>query len=715
MSFLNKLLSGPALRGMGAFLLIGLFSAIVSLLLYSRGYDFVNLVDLKARDAFVRARGVSVPSDKVVIVSVDEKSVNELGRWPWPRARMAELLRALDGAGVVAFDMVFSEAENSENDGALADAVSSAGNVVLGYFFRHDATGVPPEESLLQHKRSKVSVVRYLDAESEGKPLPLVEFKGIEPNIPEIGRGAAGFGTFTIFTGDDGILRESNLLYRFEDTMYPVLSIEALRKFTGEDIVVTAAAYGVDSISIGGHHVPLDKNGEFALNFYGPGETFPIYSIVDVIKGRLPKETFAGKLVFVGATEVGIYDLRATPMDPVYPGVEVHATIASNVLQGRYLTSGSSSFVLSLTLMLVLPVLLSLILSRVHRTYVSLIIFSGALVLLVSGLFFIFSAADLVVSFVYPGISLTLAYIFTEAYRNVVVEKKSKFYRKAFSTYVPPQLVNEILKDPESLKLGGQKRVITVLFSDIRGFTSIAEKLAPEELVAQLNDYLTPMTKVIFNEQGTLDKYIGDAIMAIFNAPLDLVDHPRRACAAALSMLGRLPALNAVWENRGLPTINIGIGLNTGEAVVGNMGADLRFDYTAIGDTVNLSSRLEGMNKVYGTGIIVSISTFSEVEGEFVFRELDLVRVKGKQRPVAIYELLGHAGSATESSLASKFAGALVNYRKGKFRTARGAFEGILKEHPGDGPSRLYIKRCDEFLAEPPPMDWDGVYMAKSK
>ncbi|MCK4739666.1 MAG: adenylate/guanylate cyclase domain-containing protein [Deltaproteobacteria bacterium] len=700
-----------------AFLFIGALSALIVLFFFAVKPSLFTLLDLKAGDAMLRARGTTTAPDSVVIIAVDEKSVNELGRWPWPRKRIAEMVKGLDQASVLAFDMVFSESENTENDKALSLAVKDAGNVVLGYFFREDSTEAPNKTSVLQMQRSKISIIKYLDSDigDEQGLLEVENFSGVEPNISLIGTGAKGFGTFNIIPGSDGSYRFANLIYSYEGSTYSSLSIEALRVATGNEIILNTAIYGIDSLDIGDYHVPLDSYGALALNFYGPGMTFKHYSAVDVIKGRIPPSVFKDKVVFVGATEKAIFDIRVTPVDPIYPGVEVHATLAGTILENRFLINDSRTMLLTLLLILILPLFLALVISRARHTYISLLIFFGFVIGYAFSIYEALVLYNIVLSLVYPVFSLSLAYLAIESYRNVIVEKKSKFYKKAFSTYVPPQVVSEIVKNPESLKLGGENRNITILFSDIRGFTSLAEAMTPERLVTLLNEYLTPMTRIIFQEKGTLDKYIGDAIMAIFNAPVDLPAHPSKACSAALNMIGRLPGLNSAWLKDGYPPIYIGVGINTGEAIVGNMGADLRFDYTAIGDAVNLSSRLEGMNKVYGTQILVSEFTYAEAKDDFIFRELDLVRVKGKEKPVAIYELMGRIGDQDIAERSEIFLKALIEYRKGKFKTALYSFSALLEKFPEDPPSMFYILRCKNYMENPPPKDWDGIFTSKLK
>jgi len=711
---------GPGDRAV--FVLLGLVSSLLIIAAYWYRPGFLAVMDLKASDAMFAARRPAVPPAEVVVVAVDERSVNELGRWPWSRTRTAELIRALAPAKSVVLDMVFSEPSDARADHDLASAIEEAGNVTLGYFFRNDSTQEPPAASLRALNRSKIKYLMLsggADAVGgQGPVVPAPLFASLETNTPAIGRSAAGFGAFNVFSRYDGIYRNANLLFAYGPSLYPSLSLEALRHYFETDVVVNLAPYGIDSIELDDMVIPVDESGSLDLNFYGASGAFKTYSAADVIMGRVEPEKFAGRLVFVGVTEKAVYDIRPTPLDALFPGVEIHATAAANVLEGRYLVHDTRVVIFDLLMVLVLPLLLALAVSFTRRTFYSLAVFAAMLVSLVVGYFVLFTFYSVIAGVVYPALSLSLGYLMCEAYRNAVVEKKSRYLKRAFSTYVSPHLVTQIIRDPESLKLGGELRDVSVLFSDIRGFTSISERLAPGELVALLNEYLTPMTGIVLEEEGMLDKYIGDAVMAIFNAPVAVRDHPARACSAALAMMERLDGLNAGWRSRGLPALDIGIGVNTGEAVVGNMGADLKFDYTGIGDTVNLASRLEGLNKLYGTHIIVSGYTRERAGAGFFFRELDLVRVKGKERPVAIYELIsGPSAPAAEGAreFAARFEDALALYRKMRFTEARDAFEAILTGRPDDAAAKLYIERCTEYASVSPSADWDGVFVAKTK
>jgi adenylate cyclase len=699
------------------FTAIGIASVVFAVVLYAQKTDLFSSLDLKLKDVRFRTRGDVEPDKRVVIVAIDEKSINELGRWPWDRKVIARLIENLNlyGAKTIAFDIIFSEPSNMASDKALADALLKNKNVILGYFFRSD--GEPPsKESLMLLEDARIKIVKSIGNVTE---VPVHSYPAVELNIPVIARTAKSMGFFNIIPDNDGILRSSNILMLYDGYVYPSLSIAALRHYMGSEIVLEVANYGVDHLLIGSHRIPCDESGRLTLNYYGKQGIFRTISAVDIIKKRLKPGELNDSLVFVGATEIGISDLRATPVDPVLAGVEVHATVVSNALQKRLLIRDGRVIALDIVFIIVFTLILTTSLSFVRRTLFALLLFLSTL-----GLYYItnhiaFKYYPLNTSVLFPLISITLSYLGSEAYRNLVEEKQSRFLKKAFSSYVSPDLVGEIIKNPDMLKLGGEKRNITVMFSDIRGFTTISEKLTPEELVHLLNQYLGPMTDIVLQHRGTLDKYIGDAIMALYNAPLDVEDHPLQACRSALAMIEKLKDLNTNFKANGLPEVDIGIGINTGDVIVGNMGTDVRFDYTAMGDTVNLSSRLEGMNKIYKTHIIFTEFTFDKLKTlgllqqfsvEMRFRELDFIKVKGKDKPVTIYEL----SASMDEAIAKKFEEALMLYRKQQFKEAKEIFEKLESEN-GDKTAGVFAERCAEFIDNPPGADWDGIYVAKTK
>lgn len=706
---------------------IGVLSAVLGFALYRSDIPPLREIDLRLGDNRFVLRGPLEPNPNVVIAAIDEKSVNELGRWPWPRSTLARIIKTVEAEGprAVVLDVVFSEPESRERDAMLGESIREGRNVVLGYFFREESAadggrahggGAYGEEREGASELSRSSIKATIGALKH----PVLGFRYVEPNLPIIANGAAGFGFFNFPTADsDGILRRAQLVMSYEGKNYPSLGVEGLSVFRGKEIAIKSyPEYGIEGLVIGGLFIPTDESGRLPVNYYGPSGSFKTYSVVDILKGKVPSEALRDKLVFIGATETGIYDARATPFDPFFPGVEIHATIAANALDGATLLENSLTRAIDYLLIAAPPILLVLLLASVSATLTGGAIWVMALLVLASLNYLLFSLFHTVTSLLYPAISLSLAFITFEGWRNIAAERRARYLRKAFSSYVSPELVSKIIEDPARLSLGGESRAVSILFADIRDFTSIAETLRPAELVRLLNEYLGPMTKIVMSKQGTLDKYIGDALMGIFGAPIELPGHAKWACRAAVEMVTELRALNSAWEREGLPGIGVGIGINTGEAVVGNMGTDVRFDYTAIGDEVNLAARLEALNKLYGTEIIISRATLEQIDGEeFIVRELDVVTVKGKANPTTIYELMGYAegGGPQKGEIASRFASALTLYRSRKFREARDAFRTILNSHPEDKPSALYVERASRYLESPPNESWDGVYDATNR
>jgi len=689
------------------FIAIGIIAILLTVLLYFLRPDVLNSLDLKLRDARFRLRGSIEPDNRVMIVAIDAKSIDELGRWPWKRSVIANLIEELSQAKAVTLDIVFSEPSDPLSDKKLSRIINNSRNVIAGYYFRDEETTID-SQSILNLKDSRIKLIK---TKGDMVAIPVREFAFGELNISSI-KAQAGF--FNVIPDEDGLYRKANLLLLFQGDLYPSLALQAVRLYKNQPILLELEEYGIASLRIGHERIPCDESGLLTINYYGKGGTFKTISAVDVIKKRISPEELKDKIVFIGATEIGIADIRNTPVDPVMPGVEIHATVASNILREHYLIY--NAWVAGLDILFIgLPVLvLVFLISKTQKTVYSLTFF----ILITTGTYslnlWLFKTYLFNLSMIYPLSSLLLSYITSEAYRNIVIEKKSRFLKRAFSSYVSAELVNIILKNPDLLRLGGEKRTITVLFSDIREFTTLSEALEPERLVSLLNNYLDPMTRIVLKHRGMLDKYIGDAIMAIYNAPVDLEDHAVKAVLTGLEMLKELKRLNEEFKRKGLPEICIGIGINTGEAITGNMGTEMRFDYTAIGDTVNLASRLEGLNKLYGTRIIISSTTYEGIKerNEFFIRELDFIRVKGKKEPVRIYEVMEEDSSLR--SIIKEFQRALFLYRERRFREALEIFRD-LEDRFDDSVSRVFRKRSESFILNPPPEDWDGVYVAKEK
>ena len=683
---------------------LGLVIGLLSLLLWSRP-SFLERVALRVEDTKFHVRSLlgadPQPSDKVVVVAIDEKSINELGRWPWSRKVIARLIDNLSEAKVVAVDIVFSERENSESDEALAESIERHSRVILGFFFRPSATQREDPEAL-----GLLADSEFLRFKLRSNTVGLLEPPHAELNIPEIAKGALAFGYLNAEPDPDGIYRKYPLAYIFKGGVYLPLALQALRFYEGKDFYMELSERGIDRFLYRGREIPVYEGRFHRINFY-PEDKLSIVPAVDVIKGRVSGKFFEGKVVFVGATEIGIYDVRPTPIDPITPGVFLHAFTFSNFISNHFLRSFPLLDLSMLLLLSSLPFLAQRFKSFTGRSlfYIPPAVFYP----LTSFLLFSYARIDL--NLFYPLSGFLLSLIVQEGISIFVAEKDVRELKRAFSSYVSPQLLQIIIRNPDRLKLGGEKRKITVLFSDIRGFTSLSEKLDPERLVNLLNTFLTPMTEIILKNGGMLDKYIGDAIMALFNAPVNVEGHAERACSSALEMVRRLEELNPRFEKEYGIRLNIGIGINTGTAVVGNMGSKQRFDYTAIGDTVNLASRLEGLTKLYGVNIILSEYTRREIGDSFLTRKLDVVKVKGKEKAVAIYELL--EDTEENRKMAESFEEALEEYMKGNFETAMLLFEEISIRF-GDKASGVFVKRCRELLQNPPE-EWTGVYVAREK
>ena len=690
------------------FILIAFVSSLVIFFINYQSLPLIHNVDLKMKDVRLLMRGPIKPPSSVIVVAIDNKSVKEIGRWPWSRELIGDLIKGMAdyGVKVTALDVVFSETQNPASDAALAESIVLSGNVIAGHFFRNEMHPIDPE-TLAQVQSSKI---QQLQIDPGVTSVPLIEYANMDANIATIGQGALAYGFFNVISDSDGLFRKLPLIMLYEGDVYPSMVLQALKYYTQETAQIGVGKSGVRAIGLGKYSIPSNQEGELSVNYYGPGGSIKTYSAADIMKKRLPPGALQGKLAFVGFTEMGIYDVRPTPFDSILPGVEIHATAAANTLENRFILHNSSTILAEKTLLFSLPLLLALLLGLAPTASVGFLATSGLSTLYLAANYLLFSRYLIDLSLLSPLMALGLTTIGSEIYRSLVVDRKGRYMKKAFSNYVSADLVAQIMKNPDSLKLGGEKREISILFSDIRGFTSLSEKLSPEDLVQVLNEYLNPMTLIVLEEKGTLDKYIGDAVMAIYNAPLDVAGHADHACRSALKMMAKLDELNRSFIERGIQAIDIGIGVNTGDAVVGNMGAAMRFDYTAIGDNVNLASRLEGLNKMYGTHIIVSLSTKLLAGSDLPFREIDLVAVKGKVQPVPIYELM----VVDDTYLRNVFGDALSLYWNREFTAALRIFDELYAQKQ-DYVSSLYALRCQDFIAAPPPEEWDGVFVAKAK
>ncbi|MCZ6873256.1 MAG: adenylate/guanylate cyclase domain-containing protein [bacterium] len=737
---------------------------ILAALLMLLEAPFFDSIELRTYDFRVKSRPVAQPSSAVVLALIDEKSLDTEGRWPWPRSRMAALVDRLsqDGAKVIAFDVGFLEPdENSQlrlidqfdqkidalaldnpelrmfiaqrrqyadNDLALANAIKrSSAAVVLGYFFhmqqgndkdkfvyRLDQNTI--DQQLKRISASKYPLVLYENPEMQ-EHLFLTAYAP-ESNLDMLTEVAAASGYFTLSADPDGAVRWMPLMIQGGEDLFPPLPVAAAWHYLEKpQLMVKVGSHGVDGIQMGRRFIPTDNRGRLLLNFLGPPQTFPHISISDILQGKTPKGTFNDKIVLIGATATGTSDMRNTPVSAVYPGVEIHATVIDNILTQDFLIKPSWSTIYDLFAILVLGVLMGLVLPRMSA-FKGLCFTAGLFALHIVVARWLFVNAGVWINVVYPLLALVTNYTTLTLHDYISEERERKKITGAFGQYVSPVVINEMLKDPARLQLGGEEKVLTVLFSDLQGFTAASERFTPHEMIDLLSDYYARMTEQIFEQEGMLKEYVGDELMAIFGAPVEQQDHAARACAAALAMRDQRAALRAEWAQVGRPPLNARTGVNSGLMLVGNLGSKYRFAYGVLGDHVNLGSRLEGLNKQYKTEILIGENTADLVGNTFLLREVDMVQVVGRQQSVRLYELLAKAGQwlppEQEKALKSYAAG-LQAYRQQYWGDALSLFQESLLLCKGDGPSQVMIERCLMYQESPPPENWDGVYVATSK
>ena len=717
---------------------------MLAALLALRIIDPAPLEDLRLRSFdFYQILKPRIPTVKpVVIVDIDEDSLRALGQWPWPRTLVADLIEKLKGLGTVAigFDILFPEEDRMSpnlaaqtfrnideetkaklqklpsNDDVLA-ATLKRSRVVLGQSGILRTT--PPDPAMPQ---------TGIATRGPDPAAFLVTFPGLLRNVPVLEQAAAGRGLLSIRNERDGIVRRVPLVLRAGGIVAPALTLDMLRVVTNSGaVLINADAAGVRNVGVRGLEIPTDNAGQLWIHF-GPHDPARYVAAKDVIEGRVPADRFAGKLVLIGTSAVGLLDIKTTPLDPAIPGVEIHAQILESVLSRIVLSHPNWATVAELAIALVVGLILTLLAPALGAgTLLGLFALSASLVIALS--WYLFASAGTLIDLSFPLLSTFLIYVTLEFIGYMREQKDRRRIRSAFGQYLSPTLVEQLAQSPEKLVLGGETRTMSILFSDVRGFTTISEtyKHDPQGLTQLMNRFLTPMTNAIIEHKGTIDKYMGDAIMAFWNAPIDDADHEINACRAAIDMLARVEELNLEREveaqQSGQPfiPIAIGVGINTGSCVVGNMGSALRFDYSVLGDSVNLASRLEGRSKAYGTPIIVGAATAEKAKGEFATLELDLITVKGKTEPERIYTILGGAdvaASADFRKLSELNATMLAAYRK---RDWTGAIEALqlCRHAPNnfglDEIYNLYLARIQSFQDKGPPDDWDGVFAVETK
>lgn len=717
-------------------------------------------------------------SQDIAVVEVNEKSISELGYFPFSRSVYRVLIERLEKAGakVVAFDITFSERERNaldqlrkfreeliqkegfdsqaarmldsrigeiDSDEDLQNALARTKMpVILGYSFanKEDSLKVTKEVSpevleLLRDFQVKPLIKGVTRVDPEGRELPLVssvtKLEGARPvvNLPELMRALnqrSSIGHFMPSADMDSVIRRAPILLEYKGMLLGFLALQAAAAYLGERPVYhledgQLSVRGVKQTEKGEEpgslYVPLSPWGDVLARFYGGARTFQFTEFSDVVTGSKSDEElkvlFGGKIVFVGVTAVGLKDIRATPFSENYPGVEMHATVASNILQHNFMVQDFRFFWYGYLIMTIVGIVSAVAVYRFHPL-ASFIVTVLLIAIVQEGSRGLFFNKGVVVPTIMPSLCCFTIFFAGILYRYFTEEREKKMVRTAFGRYVSSAVVEEILKDQTKLRLGGQKKELTVMFVDLVNFTKISEHMDVGLVTQLLNEYFTRMTRILLANQGTLDKYMGDGIMCFWGAPLDIEGHAALACKTALEMQAELARINLEWKQKHGIEIGNRIGVHTGDMAVGNMGSDQVFSYTVMGDNVNLGSRLESVNTVYGTRIIVSAATAAKAgTAAYLFRPLDRVQVKGKDDAVEILELVSVKGEK-EPEWVHAFRTGLAHYQAGEWDDAESAFGACLSLKPGDVPAQVFVERIRDFRIVQPD-DWSGVWKFSQK
>lgn len=750
--------------------ILGLIITIVVVVFYRLQPQLIYQFELIFQNAHFKWRGPVSPGEEVVIAAIDEKSIDELGRWPWPRKNLTRLVEKLveRNAKVIGFDMVFSSPDesagienlknlqaelrakgeirvavsaiveryirDSDYDTRFARVLAQSRRAVLGYFFHFNRQGLDHlSEKTLHESFQSVKPAKFVGFIKSNRDVDLssVDFRSayaVEANLPILSRAVKQVGFISIDVEPDGSIRKLPLIVKYhdkqsgQDYFFPPLAIRVLEKFLDGIFLFRVSEFGVEKVLLDGEtslQIPTNDRGEAQINFIGGRGGFPHFSATDIIHDRkdlIPDGSLRNKIVLVGVTARGLENVKITPFDLNYPGVEIHATVIDNILRKKSLHQPKAIDLIDIAYLILLGFILTWVYSGV-RPGLGLMIWVLSLVMQFFLSHWMMVEKKFWLANVYPLLENTLIMASIMISRYGAEMKQKQRIQNVFSKFLSSGVIDQLLKDPSGLKLGGEQKELTALFTDIVGFTSFSEKYSPKELVNLLNAYLTEMTGILFKYEGTLDKYDGDAIKAFFGAPLYFEEHAKRACWVAIEMLERLRDQRKSWRKAGSPELHMRVGVNTGMMVVGNFGSKNRMNYGINGDSVNLAARLEAANKEYGTSCLISESTYQQAKKHIEARELESIRVVGRAAPVKVYELLGKAGSmnADIRKILPLYYEGLDHYRRRNWEAAIVSFEKVLRVNSKDGPSLTFRNRCLHFRMKPPPEVWDGVFQLQNK
>ena len=731
------------------------FVSVVLSLVYSYIPKTLESFDNRLRDYMFVVRGEEPDSGNVIIIDLDDKSLKKIGQWPWSRDVVAQMLANLTqaGIGLIAFDVVFAEEDRSnpvkmikklniqtdqeipDYDYIFAETVAQT-PTILGYQFQL------AKDNFIETKAPTIPAIFIEKNRTDFNKDMVISAYGTILNIPLVQDNAYSSGFFNNVPDESGVVRSVPLVIRYEDQLYPSLALEIIRTITdSRKVYVNYDDNGVSDITVGDFNIPTDRYGRNIVNFRGGERSFLYLSASDILEGNFDPKDVEGKIAIVGTSAAGLLDLRATPFESIYPGVEVHANVVDNILTNEYIQKPSWVDGLNLIHIAALAFLVILLVAYLPL-YLAItlvaIVFSADMYLIFTTLF----QDGLILSILFPILTIAISTITAMTLNYFLETRQSQAIKGKFASKVSKEVMESLLENPDEDGFAAMDKEITVFFSDVRGFTNISESMPNAKVLIEfLNEYMSPMTQIIIKEKGTVDKFIGDAIMAYWNAPGDVPDHADRAVIATMEQLHALDDLNAALrkdprfdavvkmsDEKEIPVIDIGIGLNTGVAVAGEMGTEQRSDYTVIGDPINLGARLESLCKYYNSKCNISNFTKEKLTGKYIYRFLDLVTVKGKKEPIEIWQIhdydrdenkyhklypVSRARLDEELDLYHK---AVQLYKDSKFAEALEIFKDMdsWEDKTNQNIYKIYIERCEHYIEEPP-KDFNGVFVHTTK
>ena len=716
--------------------------------------------DKRLRDYMFILRGEKPDSGNIIVIDLDDKSLKKIGQWPWSRDVVAKMLANLTDAGVglIAFDVVFAEEDRSnpiklvkklnlkldknsqipDYDYIFASTVAQT-PTILGYQFQL------AKNNFAEKKAPDIPAIFIEKGRDQNNKDMVINAYGTILNIPIVQDNAYSSGFFNNVPDESGVVRSVPLIIRYDDQIYPSLALETIRTITNSrKVYINYDQNGVSSIDVGDFSIPTDRYGRIIVNFRGGEKSFKYLSAADIIENNFDPKDVEGKIAIVGTSAAGLLDLRATPFESIYPGVEVHANVIDNILTSDYIQKPSWVDGLNLVHIAILSFIIIMLVAYLPL-FLAVIFIIVIFALDMYGIFYMLFQQGLILNILFPILTIIISTILAMTLNYFRETKQNQAIKGKFASKVSKEVMESLLANPDDNTFAAMSKEITVFFSDVRGFTNISEAMpSAKVLIEFLNEYMDPMTEIIIQEKGTVDKFIGDAIMAYWNAPGDVPDHPDRALIATLKQLHQLDDLNKkvrkdprfeavvkMSDEKGIPVIDIGIGLNTGIAIAGEMGSSQRSDYTVIGDSVNLGSRLESLCKYYNSKCNISNFTKEKLKGKYIFRFLDLVTVKGKTEPIEIWQVHDFDRSEDEEKTAHKLYHvtrkeldaelelhhkAVKLYQESKFQEALEIFKDLesWENKTNQNIYKIYIERCEHYIEEPP-VNFNGVFVHKTK